>query len=161
MVVLRVRRLSTRIALATAAVVIMGITVLVSATTGRRAHALPTTVPASDLQALRNLAMNLANANGDPNPINLNSAVSTRAAAMALASPGDSVTSDGSRAVIMVVEHGSFIAYQAKTPPNSPLPTGTELEFDVDLTSLQILDWGVDNANLDLSALGPVTAITP
>ncbi len=115
--------------------------------------------PASSITVttLTVLARTMAAGADDPS-VTLGEAVLTTRQAAVTATSGDLVNSNEPSYLVQL--QGNFTALGASVPPGAKLPTGTFLTFIVDASTGHVTVWGVSNRKADLSALGPVIALS-
>ena len=112
---------------------------------GRAATNTPIALRAAFTRMIANL--------GDPQPTYAGYVETTREEAQSFAA---ATPMEDSQPVYLVELRGKFVAHGAHVPPGRPLPVGTVATFTVDVTSGQVLDFGINDLTLDLSRLGTV-----
>lgn len=113
-------------------------------------------VPPSALPRLAQLASAMGRSADDVGVRNGEVVLSTRGMANSVAS-GAVVASD--EPVYLFKLRGQFAAVNGHMPPGHDARTGSVLTFTVDAQTGGILDWGVRDADFDLSSLGPIASI--
>ncbi len=113
-------------------------------------------VPASAISSLTAVAGSMAAAASDSSATTANAVVSTRQDANTVAS-GAGVNSN--QGVYLVQIQGKFTGINARMPAGKASPTGTFLTVVIDAGTGFVLDWGLSDSSIDLSTLGPVTAL--
>lgn len=147
-------------AMAAAAVVAAGLAVALGLTlSGSAAQAGGTPVPASAIARLTKIARTAAVANGDARPTQVTAVMTTHAAALTSATPGDFVPSGQRDRVYLLTLQGHFTAYLASGPPGAPAPKGTYLSVVIDARTFRGLDSGLAARRPPVgpASLGPVT----
>lgn len=122
---------------------------------GRRVTAASAPDPAA-LAAIKDMAIEFAALNGEPNPQNGLVFSSTRKFAESVVN-GDIVDTD--QPVYVAVFHGSFIGYMASVPDSGQFPTGNTMTVVFDANSLEVTDWGLVQTTPDTTRLGPATPL--
>jgi hypothetical protein len=89
------------------------------------------------VQRIRDLALKIAAVNGESHPTSVELVATTRAKAMAVATPGDSVPNADNQDVYLVRMTGHFTGYAVSVPPGAPKPKGTILSIVIDGQSLE------------------------
>jgi hypothetical protein len=121
-----------------------------------------TPVPASAISSLTALSLtalskSMAAAANDSTVKVAGVVLTTRQDANTVAS-GAGVNSN--QAAYLVQIQGKFTALNARMPAGHSSPTGAVLTFVVDASTGLVLDSGVSDSSIDLSALGPVTPLS-
>lgn len=110
-------------------------------------------------ESLRKAALHWAKANGDADPAEIRTVRAPARDVLAFlgrdlhyeSNPAaDEIETD------LVMVRGRFVAHMAHPPKGARLPTGTNLWFILESDSGDSIGWGLNNADDDLSALGPV-----
>jgi len=116
-------------------------------------------VPASAVSRLTGIGGRAAAVNGDTAPSWMTAVLTTRARALASATPGDFVSGAGDAPVFLVTMRGHFLATAASRPPGAAAPVGRYLSIVVDAQTFQVLDSGLSPSPPPVSpaSLGPVT----
>lgn len=112
---------------------------------------------------IKSLVVSDATRMGDSTPTDISySALATRN--QALAASGSGAVMGGAygsaTGYFVIVAHGNFTAYDAPIPGGAKVPTGTVMTLVVHASSGAVTDGGLQNNTPDLSALGPVTALS-
>jgi hypothetical protein len=116
-------------------------------------------IPAVALARLTKVAREVARANGDVHASHVLAVATTHAAALRVATPGDSTPSvPAGMPVYLITMRGRFTAYDSSPPPGGSLPKGTFLAVVVDATTFRVTDWGLSTrpSPVRLSSLGRV-----
>ena len=104
----------------------------------------------------------MARANGDVHASHVLAVATTHAAALRVATPGDSTPSvPAGMPVYLITMRGRFTAYDSLPPPGGSLPKGTFLAVVVDATTFRVTDWGLGTrpSPVRLSSLGRVRTL--
>jgi len=104
-----------------------------------------------ELSDLRDVALSVAAHNGDPHPTSGRLWAASRSRATRLL---DGTRADTDQPSYVMVLHGDFVT-DAPRPEGTPAPTGTVMTMVLDPSTGEVMDFGVRNSTLDLTALGP------
>lgn len=120
-----------------------------------------TAITAAVAGELDAVARQTATASGDAKPTSMQAVATSEGAAVAVATPGDSVPGSSSETVYLVVMKGDFTLGDVPVPPGASAPTGHYLTFTVATGSLRILDLGLSNSvpSAALKSIGAVTTL--
>ena len=116
-------------------------------------------IPAAALARLTKVAREVARANGDVHASHVLAVATTHAAALRVATPGDSTPSvPAGMPVYLITMRGRFTAYDSSPPSGGSLPKGTFLAVVVDAATFRVTDWGLGTrpSPVKLSLLGRV-----
>lgn len=100
---------------------------------------------------VENIANSMAQSMGDASPTSAQYVLTTRQTAEQMATGS---TVDSNQQVYLVVLHGTFVDKYARIPEGTAAPTGSEIEFTIDPSTQQVLDFSISSQKLDLSQLG-------
>jgi hypothetical protein len=136
--------------------------VLAAAGCGRPPAAAGTPVPAAAIGRLTAIAHRAASINGDPAPAWITVGMTTRAKALAAATPGDYVPGSAHVRVFLITMRGHFTAGEVSVPPGAKAPAGRYLSMVIDARTFQGLDFGIGRTPppVPLASLGPITYLT-
>jgi hypothetical protein len=121
-----------------------------------------TAIPAAVAGKLDAVALQTATASGDAKPASVQAVATSEGAAVAVATPGDSIPGSSSETVYLVVMKGDFTLGNVPVPLGASAPTGHYLTFTVATGSLGILDLGLSNSAppAALKSIGALTALS-
>jgi hypothetical protein len=102
---------------------------------------------------LRESAREFATGMGDSTPSSIEYVTGSHKQVV-LALSGDEV--EGNTNVDAIIMHGSFVANHALRPSETPAPSGTVLTLIINATTGEITDFGLQNSEPNIAALGPV-----
>jgi len=116
-------------------------------------------IPAAAAHRLSTMMLREARLSGDAKPASIMAVTTTRASALKVATPGDTMPGSTGQTVYLVVMKGSFTLNDASVPPGGHAPTGHYLAVTFDTTTFHTLDLGLsDHAPPgSLRSLGPVS----
>jgi hypothetical protein len=135
--------------------VVGGIAVLVSVPLASSVAAKP--------RQLDTIALRVAKLSGDAKPASIEAVMTTRAEALRVATPGDTVPGSAGQTVYLAVMKGNFTLNYASTPPHAHAPTGHYLAITFNAATFQGMDLGLSNkaSPIPLRSLGTVSTLTP
>jgi hypothetical protein len=104
----------------------------------------------------------MARRSGDAHPVSISAVATTRAKALRLATPGDTVAGSADQLAYLVVMKGNFTLKYAPVPPGARLPTGRYLTITINPSTFQVMDLALRNGppHGALRSLGPVANLT-
>jgi hypothetical protein len=145
--------------------VVGGIAVLVSVPLASSVAAKPATsvIPAAAVRQLSTATLRVAKLSGDAKPAWIEAVMTTRAEALRVATPGDTVPGSASQTVYLAVMKGNFTLNDVPTPPHAHAPTGHYLAITFNPATFQGMDLGLSNkaSPISLRSLGTVTTLAP
>jgi hypothetical protein len=159
------RWLPRRLRLPVIGAVVGGIAVLVSVPLASSVAAKPATsvIPAAAVSQLNTIALRVAKLSGDAKPAWIEAVMTTRAEALRVATPGDTVPGSTSQTVYLAVMKGNFTLNDVSTPSHGHAPTGHYLAITFNPATFQGMDLGLSNkaSPIPLRTLGTVSTLTP
>lgn len=134
-------------------------TTLVTSATSARTVGSP--VPSAAIPRLRAMTLALARLDGDRGPRSIAAVVTTRGAALRVATPGDTISYGGSRPVYLVLMVGKFTLTDVPVPPGAHSPTGRYLALTINSKTFKVMDIGLRDRPppIPLSSYGPVRVL--
>jgi hypothetical protein len=119
-------------------------------------------IPASAAHQLKAAMYQMARASGDARPTSVQAVLTTRAKALQLATPGETVPGSTGQTVYLVVMKGHFTLREVSLPRGAHAPRGHYLSETLNPTTLQPMDIGLRNqaSPIPLHSLGPVSNLT-
>jgi hypothetical protein len=117
-------------------------------------------IPAAAAQRLTAAAERAAAIDGDARPEWIEAVKTTRAAALRVATPGDTVPGSAGQIVYLVIMKGSFTLGSAPVPSGARAPAGQYLAITFGAVTFQAMDLGLsDDAPRGLRSLGRVLVL--
>jgi hypothetical protein len=118
-------------------------------------------IAAAVIPALRANMLQLARFNGDAHPVSVSAVLTTRARALRLVAPANTVPGSARQRVYLVVLTGNFTDTRAPVPPGAKDPSGRYLAVTVNPATWQVMDLSIGNHRpaVPLSSLGAVSAL--
>jgi hypothetical protein len=115
-------------------------------------------IPAAAAHRLSTMTLQTAKLSGDAKPTSITAVTTTRAKALEVATPGDTIPGSTGQTVFLVVMKGSF-TLNAPVPSGAHEPTGHYLAVTFDTNTFQIVDVGLSDKAPpgSLRSLGPVS----
>jgi hypothetical protein len=145
--------------------VVGGIAVLVSVPLASSVAARTATsvIPAAAARQLDTITLRVAKMSGDAKPAWIEAVMTTRAEALRVATPGDTIPGSARQTVYLAVMKGNFTLNYVSRPPHSHAPTGHYLAITFNPATFQGMDLGLSNKEspISLRSLGTVSALAP
>jgi hypothetical protein len=145
--------------------VVGGIAVLVSVPLASSVAAKPASsvIPAAAARQLNTITLRVAKLSGDAKPAWIEAVMTTRAEALRVATPGDTVPGSASQTVYLAVMKGNFTLNDVSRPAHAHAPTGHYLAITFNPATFQGMDLGLSNkaSPISLRSLGTVSTLTP
>jgi hypothetical protein len=115
-------------------------------------------VPVSLIPRLDEIAIGVAQSNGDPRPAWINVVVTTHGKALESATPGDTEPTGNGATVYLITMKGTFTDDLASIPYGASAPTGHYLSIVINAQSFMVTDFGLSDRPPAVSpaSLGPV-----
>jgi hypothetical protein len=116
-------------------------------------------IPAVAAGRLSAMTLQVAKLSGDAKPASIMAVTTTRAKALEVATPGDTIPGSTGQTVFLVVMKGSFTLNDAPVPSGAHVPTGHYLAVTFDTTTFRVVDVGLSDKAPpgSLPRLGPVS----
>ena len=152
-------RMATYCAIGAAAAVLSAYFATASSATSMAADS---AIPASAAHQLKAAMYQMARASGDARPTSIQAVLTTRARALQLATPGETVPGSAGQTVYLVVMKGHFTLREVSVPRGGHAPRGHYLSETLNPTTLRPMDLGLRNqpSPIPLQSLGPVSNLT-
>jgi hypothetical protein len=118
------------------------------------------TVPASAVPQLRAAALRAARVNGDAHPASVVAVITSRANALRVATPGDTIPGSANEPVYLIVIKGNF-TLTGLGPKGNIKYSGNYLALTYNTKTFQTLDFGISRSAppVSPSSLGPVSTL--